>query len=85
MNNTVSEKENTLQQKVSVKAVQSHVEPYSESICLCPGRPGEADLWREPRSSMVGGHLSHSVWPARASWILTSDPPTGGGQKGQVM
>lgn len=54
-------------------------------LFLCPGRPGEADFWREPRSSVVGGHLSHSVWPARASWILTSDPPTGGEQKGQVM
>ena len=57
----------------------------SESVRLCPGHPGESDFRRGPRSSVVDGHLSHSVWTARTSRILTSDVSTGGRHKGQVM
>lgn len=57
----------------------------SECVRLCPGHPWEGDFWRGPRSSVVDGHLSHSVWTARTSRILTSDVSTGGWHKGQVM
>lgn len=47
-----------------------------------PGRPGEADLWREPRRFVVGGDLSDAVRTAGAPRIRGGDPPAGGGQKG---
>lgn len=47
-------------------------------VCVCAGRPGEADLRREPRSSVVGGHLPHPVWPHGASRILGPDRRTRG-------
>lgn len=82
---------------VSSPLTHTHIHTHCSSTALCSkclllrpwisfacaGRPGEADIWREPRSSVVGGHLPHSVWPLGASHILGSDPPTGG-QKRQV-